>query len=82
MCAFAIRETGISRVVYAIKSPVMGGHTRWTILTDDVLGRIMPVHFSASPEVVAGVCAVEAEKVWSDHHPLMWKLIKARGALG
>jgi tRNA(adenine34) deaminase len=82
MCAFAIRETGISRVVYAIRSPVMGGHSRWAILQDDGLSRVMPVYFAAPPEIVAGFCAAEAEKVWNDRHPLMWKLIKARGGLG
>jgi len=82
MCAFAVRETGISRVVYAIRSPVMGGHSRWAILEDDELSRVMPIYFSAPPEIVAGFCSTEAEKVWHDRHPLMWKLIKARGGLG
>lgn len=82
MCAFAIRETGISRVVYAIRSPVMGGHSRWAILHDDGLSRVMPIYFAGPPEIVAGFCTAEAEKVWNDQHPLMWKLIKARGSLG
>jgi tRNA(adenine34) deaminase len=82
MCAFAIRETGISRLVYAIKSPIMGGHTRWTILGDHILSRRMPFYFSSPPVVVENVCSAEAEKVWSDHRPLMWKLIKGRGILG
>jgi tRNA(adenine34) deaminase len=34
MCAFAIRECGIHRVVYALASPVMGGMSRWDVLTD------------------------------------------------
>ena len=60
----------------------MGGHSRWAILEDDELSRVMPIYFSAPPEIVAGFCATEAEKVWHDRHPLMWKLIKARGGLG
>jgi tRNA(adenine34) deaminase len=82
MCSFAIRETGIARVVYAIKSPVMGGHSRWSILGDDGLSRIMPVYFAPPPKVVANFCVAEAEEVWSERHPIMWKLIKARGLLG
>jgi len=82
MCSFAIRETGIARVVYAIRSPVMGGHSRWSILGDDGLSRIMPVYFAPPPQVVANFCAAEAEGVWNERHPIMWKLIKARGLLG
>jgi tRNA(adenine34) deaminase len=82
MCSFAIRETGIGRVVYAIRSQVMGGHSRWSILDDDQLNRAMPVYFAPPPEIVADFCVAEAEKVWKDRHPLMWRMIKARGCLG
>ena len=82
MCSFAIRETGIGRVVYAIRSQVMGGHSRWSILDDDQLNRAMPVYFAPPPEIVADFCVTEAEKVWKDRHPLMWRMIKARGCLG
>ena len=82
MCSFAIRETGIDRVVYAIRSRAMGGHSRWSILDDDQLSRVMPVYFSPPPELVADFCAEEAEKVWNDRHPLIWRMIKARGCLG
>jgi tRNA(adenine34) deaminase len=82
MCSFAIRETGIGRVVYAIRSQVMGGHSRWSILDDDQLNRAMPVFFAPPPEIVADFCVTEAEKVWKDRHPLMWRMIKARGCLG
>lgn len=34
MCAFMICELKISRVVFAVKSPDMGGFTRWDILND------------------------------------------------
>ena len=82
MCSFAIRETGIGRVVYAIRSQVMGGHSRWSILDDDRLNHAMPVFFAPPPEIVADFCVAEAEKVWKDRHPLMWRMIKARGCLG
>jgi len=30
MCAFCVREAGIGRVVFALRSPVMGGLSRWS----------------------------------------------------
>jgi len=32
MCSYCIRETRISRVIYAIPSPIMGGFSQWKIL--------------------------------------------------
>ena len=32
MCSFAIREARIGRVVFALKSPLMGGSSRWNVL--------------------------------------------------
>jgi tRNA(adenine34) deaminase len=29
MCCYCIRETRMRKVVYAIRSPIMGGHSRW-----------------------------------------------------
>ena len=34
MCAYAIRESRVGRVISGLRSPVMGGHSRWDILTD------------------------------------------------
>lgn len=82
MCAFAIRETGISRVVYAIKLPVMGGQSRWNILADPQLSQVMPIYFARPPTIIAGLCAAEAEAVWNERHPVIWTLIKARGGFG
>jgi tRNA(adenine34) deaminase len=79
MCAFPIRETGISRVVFALQSPVMGGFTRWNVLTDPQLSRTMPVFFSPPPVVLGGVLAQEAEEVWRAWNPMLWRLIKRRG---
>jgi hypothetical protein len=79
MCAFAIRESGIRRVVYALKSPVMGGLSKWNILADDELSRVMPGFFSRPPTIIGGVLAREAEEVWSQAHPMLWTAIKRRG---
>jgi tRNA(adenine34) deaminase len=79
MCAFPIRETGISRVVFALRSPVMGGLTRWNILEDPQLARTMPVFFSRPPEVVSGLLAHDADAAWREWRPVLWALIKMRG---
>ena len=79
MCSMPIRETGIRRVVFAIKSPVMGGFSRWNVLGDTRLSRAMPFYFRHPPEIVAGLLADEAEKVWIEWRPLLWKAIKLRG---
>ena len=34
MCSWTVRMTRIPRVVFAIKSPVMGGHSGWNVLAD------------------------------------------------
>jgi len=79
MCSFPIRETGIGRVVFSIRSPVMGGFSRWNVLGDRKLSSAMPVYFRRPPEIVTGLLAQEAEKVWSDWRPILWKIIKLRG---
>jgi tRNA(adenine34) deaminase len=81
MCAFPIRETGISRVVFSLKSPVMGGFTRWNVLGDPLLARTMPVFFSQPPEVVSGLLAYDAEAAWRAWNPVLWALIKMRGCI-
>jgi tRNA(adenine34) deaminase len=78
MCAFSIREARISRVVYALSSPLMGGHSRWDILGDSKIRNAMPEAFG-DVEVLFGVLAQEAEKVWSDWNPLIWRIMKSRG---
>src|SRR5215218_8500892 len=79
MCAFPIRETGISRVVFALRSPVMGGLTRWNILGDPLLARTMPVFFSRPPEIVSGLLVQDAEETWRTWRPVLCALIKMRG---
>ena len=82
MCAFAARETRIGRVVYSIRSPVMGGLSKWNVLRDPELSQAMPEVFGAVPEVIAGLLRPEAEKVWRKWNPVFWAVIKNRGYLG
>jgi len=58
-----IREHKIGKVVFALSSPYMGGYTKWKILQDKELEKVKP-YFSAPPQIVAGVLAEEAKKVF------------------
>jgi tRNA(adenine34) deaminase len=82
MCSFAIRETRIARVVYAIGSPIMGGLSRWNVLRDAALSNVMPEAFGPIPEIVAGLLQRKAEKVWWNWNPVIWGIIKYRGCFG
>jgi tRNA(adenine34) deaminase len=69
MCSFMAREYKVSRVVYSMPSPFMGGHSKWNILEDQELENFPPF-FAAMPEVVGGVLEKEAKLVF-DQTP-MW----------
>jgi tRNA(adenine34) deaminase len=78
MCSICIRGAQISRVVFGLNSPVMGGLSRWNILCDEMLSDRIPL-FGAPPEVVSGILADEVQEAWSEWKPLLWKVIKRLG---
>ncbi|EKS29743.1 nucleoside deaminase [Afipia felis] len=78
-CAYAIREAQIGRVIYGLKSPLMGGHSRWAILSDPKLSKALPEVFLPAPEIVSGFLQDEVEALFDQWNPLMWRIIKARG---
>jgi tRNA(adenine34) deaminase len=82
MCSFPIRETRISRVIYSISSPLMGGFSKWNVLRDSEISSTMPEAFGPVPEVIAGVLQREAEMVWRKWNPMIWGFIKHRGCFG
>src|ERR1044072_6862608 len=82
MCSFPMRETRISRVVYSIGSRLMGGDSKWDILADPQLSKVMPEAFGEAPEVVRGYMRPEAEKAWRAWNPLIWGVIRYRGCFG
>jgi len=47
MCSYCIREAWVSRVVYALSSPVMGRLSKRNILREDHLSDRMPEIFGA-----------------------------------
>jgi tRNA(adenine34) deaminase len=82
MCSFPLRESRISRVVCAIPSRLMGGYSKFGVLTDSELSRVMPEAFGPPPEVIVGVLYEEAVKVWRRWNPLVWTVISRRGCFG
>lgn len=82
MCSFPIRETRISRVVFAISSPLMGGASRWDVLHDHGLSQHMPEVFGKPPQVINGFMRKEAARVWRRWNPIIWAVIRLRGVFG
>jgi tRNA(adenine34) deaminase len=79
MCSFCIRSAGIGRVVFALASPIMGGMSRWDILGDSTMALRFRFLFGAVPEIVSGVGAEDAQKLWSHWNPIAWQAIKRLG---
>ena len=82
MCSFPIRETRISRVVFAIKSGLMGGKSRWNVLTDPLLSERLPEYFGSPPQIIEGLLANTAEDVWKTWNPDVWRAFQERGMFG
>jgi tRNA(adenine34) deaminase len=77
-CSYAIRESRIGRVVYALHSPHMGGLSKWNVLEDESISRNMPEVFAPPPTIVAGFMAREADNALLEWNPLVWMAIKRR----
>jgi tRNA(adenine34) deaminase len=64
MCSFMAREYKVSKVVFALPSPFMGGYSKWDILRDKEISQFKP-YFTERPEVISGVLESEAKKVFN-----------------
>jgi tRNA(adenine34) deaminase len=69
----------MARVVFAIRSPMMGGFSKWNVLRDAEIANMMPEAFGPVPETIAGLMQKEAEEVWRKWNPIIWGVIKSRG---
>jgi tRNA(adenine34) deaminase len=78
LCSYAIREARIGRVVYGLSSPVMGGHSRWDILGDELLSSKMPEVFAPPPEIVADFLSDEAVDAFRRAAPIAWAYVCSR----
>jgi tRNA(adenine34) deaminase len=77
--SYANREARIGKVVYGLRSPVMGGYSRWNILSDTHLSTVLPEVFPPAPEIVSGFLQDEIEGIFYNWNPFIWQVIKARG---
>ncbi|MDD2225192.1 MAG: nucleoside deaminase [Candidatus Shapirobacteria bacterium] len=64
MCSFMMRELHFKKVVFGVRSPNMGGKSKWNILQDKGLSKIKPF-FSDEPEVVGGVLEKECKETYT-----------------
>jgi tRNA(adenine34) deaminase len=78
MCAYAIRESRIGRVISGLRSPVMGGYSRWSILSDSGLSSVLPEVFAPPPKLQFGLLSDQVRQVFRKRHPLVWRVIEAR----
>ena len=78
-CCYAIRESRIGRVVYGLRSPHMGGVSKWNVLVDDGLSDTMPETFAPPPLIRGGLMWQEAERALEEWNPVAWAVMKARG---
>jgi tRNA(adenine34) deaminase len=78
-CCYAIRESRMRRVVYALASPHMGGLSKWNVLGDLDLCTTMPDVFAPPPEIVSGFMAAEAEEALTAWNPVIATVIRRRG---
>jgi tRNA(adenine34) deaminase len=77
-CCYAIRESRIAKVVYGMRSPVMGGVSRWNILGDPTLSDAMPEVFAPPPDIVHDFLCDEADAALWRAAPLAWIFIRRR----
>ncbi len=72
MCSYVIRELKFGKVVFGIRSPIMGGYSKWRILEDPGLTSLK-LFFGKPPKVIAGLLEQEASEVFEKHGRLLKK---------
>jgi len=80
-CSYAIRESRIAKVVYSMRSPIMGGASRWNILGDRRLSDAMPEVFAPPPVLLAEFLPEEGHATLRRSSPVVWTYMLARGLL-
>jgi tRNA(adenine34) deaminase len=80
-CSYAIRASRIARVVFSLRSPIMGGASRWNILGDRTLSDSMPEIFAPPPVLVAELLGEEGDAALGKSAPIAWRILRARGLL-
>ena len=70
-CCYAIRESRIGRVVYALSSPHMGGVSKWPVLTDRTFPTPCRTYSLIRRTILAGFMAQEAEEALLKWNPVI-----------
>ena len=65
-CSYCIRQTRMRKVVYAIRSPIMGGHSKWKMLQDKEISGVIPEVFGRFSEIAGAVMREVAELAPAD----------------
>ncbi len=73
MCSYVIRDYGLKRVVFAVFSPHLGGHSKWNILHEPIKPEFTSKKATKTPEVRGGVLESECAEIfdglkWKMHH--------------
>lgn len=79
MCSFAIQELSIRRVVFGLRSPVMGGYSKWQVLEDVEINEKFPNSFGHPPDVTADVLKDEVISGWKRWNVAKWETLRAKG---
>ena len=79
MCSFAIQELNIRRVVFGLRSPIMGGFSKWKILQDEELNKTFPNSFGRTPEIVPDVLKGKVIEGWKRWNKVKWERLLAKG---
>lgn len=79
MCAFAIQELNIRRAVFGLRSPIMGGFSKWKILQDEELNKTFPNTFGKTPEITPDVLKSEVIEGWKRWNEEKWERLLAKG---
>lgn len=79
MCSFAVQELRIKRVVFGLRSPVMGGYTKWPVLQDQLINDTFPNSFGRPPEIVPDILKDEVVEGWRAWNEEKWEKLIAKG---
>ena len=77
-CSYAIRESRIGRVIYALHAAHTGGVSKWPVLTDEDISNTIPEVFAPPPTIVGGFMADDSEAALLKWNPVVAGSIKAR----
>lgn len=79
MCSFAIRESNLRRVVFGLRSPIMGGYSKWMILQDAAISEKFPNSFSQVPEIIPDILKDDVIEGWRSWDAEKWRRLYEKG---